>query len=385
MPRTRLLSPGPVAVPERVLRAMGQPLIHHRSADFAPLFGEVRENLRAVFQTTRDVLVLASSGTGGMEAVVANLVTPGDRVLVVRAGKFGERWGELCMAYGAHPEFVDAEWGEPVDPGLVRDALRRQSDVRAVFAQASETSTGVQHPIAELAALVREREGVLFAVDAISALGVHDLPMDAWGVDAVVGASQKSFMLPPGLAFVALSARAEAALERGAGPRFYFDLRRELRAQRSGSTGFTPALSLLVGLRESLRVILEEGLPRAFARYRATAEAARAAVRALDLELLARRSWSNAATAVRVPAGIDGKLLVRRLREDHGIILAGGQGRLEGKIFRIGHIGWIDGLDLLAAIGALEVVLGELGCAVKPGQGIRVIAERLAELCRTGA
>jgi aspartate aminotransferase-like enzyme len=384
MPRTRLLSPGPVAVPERVLLAMSQPLIHHRAADFAPLFGEVRENLRAVFQTTRDVLVLASSGTGGMEAVVANLVAPGDRVLVVRAGKFGERWGELCVAYGAQPEFVDAEWGEPVDPGLVRDALRRRPDLRAVFAQASETSTGVQHPIAELAAVVREREGVLLAVDAISALGVHDLPMDAWGVDAVVGASQKSFMLPPGLAFVALSARAEGALERATGPRFYFDLRRELRAQRAGSTAFTPALSLLVGLRESLRMILEEGLQRAFARYRATAGAARAAVRALELELLARRCWSNAATAVRVPAGIDGKLLVRRLREDHGIILAGGQGRLEGKIFRIGHIGWIDGLDLLAAIGALEVVLGELGCPVKPGQGTRAISERLAELCRTG-
>jgi aspartate aminotransferase-like enzyme len=304
--------------------------------------------------------------------------------MVVRAGKFGERWGELSLAYGAQPEFVDAEWGEPVDPGRVRDALRQRPGIRAVFAQASETSTGVQHPVAELAALVREREGVLLAVDAISALGVHDLPMDAWGVDAVVGASQKSFMLPPGLAFVALSARAEAALGRATGPRFYFDLRRELHAQRSGSTAFTPALSLLVGLRESLRMILAEGLPHAFARYRATAEATRAAVRALDLELLARRGWSNAATAVRVPAGVDGKLLVRRLREDHGIVLAGGQGRLEGKIFRIGHIGWIDGLDLLAAIAALEVVLGELGWAVKPGQGTAAVTERLAELCRTG-
>lgn len=385
MRKPRLLSPGPVAVPERVLLAMAQPLVHHRSADFAPLFAEVRENLRKVFQTSRDVLALACSGTGGMESVVANLVARGDRVLVVRAGKFGERWGELCLAYGARPEFVDAEWGEAADPERVRAALRHAPDVRAVFVQASETSTGVQHPIAELAAIVRERGEVLLAVDAISALGVHDLPMDAWGVDAVVGASQKSFMLPPGLAFVALSGRAEAALGRGTGPRFYFDLRRELRAQRSGATGFTPALSLLVGLRESLRMILEEGLPAAFARHRATAEAARAAVRALELELLAQRSWSNAATAVRVPAGMDGKLLVRRMREDHGIVLAGGQGRLEGKIFRIGHIGWVDGLDLLAAIGALEAVLGELGFPVKPGQGTRAISERLAELCRAGA
>ncbi len=384
MRKIRLLSPGPVAVPERVLLAMSQPLVHHRSADFAPLFRDVRENLRTVFQTQRDVLVLASSGTGGMEAAVVNLVAPGDRVLVIRGGKFGERWGELCSAYGTRPDFLDFEWGEPAEPARVRDALRRHPDTRAVFAQASETSTGVHHPIAEIAAIVRERDDVLFVVDAISALGVHELSMDAWGVDAVIGASQKSFMLPPGLAFVALSARAEAKLERAAGPRFYFDLRRELRAQRSGTTAFTPALSLLVGLRESLQLILAEGLPHAFARYRATAEAARAAVHALELELLARRSWSNAATAVRVPEGIDGKLLVRRIREDHGVILAGGQGQLEGKIFRIGHIGWIDGLDLLAGIGALEVVLGDLGCPVKPGQGTRVISERMSELGRTG-
>ncbi len=385
MPRTRLLSPGPVAVPERVLLAMSQPLVHHRSADFAPLFGEVRESLRAIFRTAREVLVLASSGTGGMEAAVASLVAPGDRVIVLRAGKFGERWGELCLAYGARPAFVDVEWGDSVDPSSVADALRRHPDARVVFGQACETSTGVQLPIAEIAARVRERGNVMFAVDAISSLGVHDLPMDDWGVDVVVGASQKSFMLPPGLAFVALSERAEVALGRATGPRFYFDLRRHVRAQRDGATAFTPALSLLVGLRESLRMMLEEGLPRAFARYRATADAARAAARALGLELFARRSWSSAVTAVRVPAGLDGKLLVRRLREGHGVILAGGQGQLEGKIFRIGHIGWIDGLDLLAAIGALEAVLGELGYPVKPGQGTRVISECLSGLCRTGA
>jgi aspartate aminotransferase-like enzyme len=378
MRKSRLLTPGPVAVPERVLLAMAQPLFHHRTPEFAALFADVREGLRALFQTRRDVLVLSASGTGAMEAAVANLLARGDRALVVRGGKFGERWAALCAAWGAEPICIDVPAGDAVAPAAVAQALARVPDARALFVQACETSTGVWHPIRELAALVRDR-GPLLVVDGITGVGVQELPMDAWGIDVLVSASQKALMVPPGLSFVALGERAEAALERASGPRFYFDLRRELREQRRGGTGFTAAISLLFGLREALRMIAEVGLERVFARHAALAEAARAAARALDLELFARVP-AAATTAVRVPEGIDGKLLVRRLREEHGIALAGGQGELEGRIFRIGHMGATDGFDLLAAFAALEVVLGELGWPVKLGQGTRVVSERLREL-----
>jgi aspartate aminotransferase-like enzyme len=260
----------------------------------------------------------------------------------------------------------------------VASALARWPDARALFAQACETSTGVWHPIRELGDLVRGG-GPLLVVDGITGVGVQELPMDAWGIDVLVSASQKALLLPPGLAFVALGERAEAALERASGPRFYFDLRRELREQRKGGTGFTAAISLLFGLREALRMIAEEGLERVFARHAALAGAAREAGRALGLELFARVP-ASATTALRVPDGIDGKLLVRRLREDFGVAIAGGQGELEGRIFRIGHMGATDGLDLLGAFAALEVVLGELGWPVKLGQATRVVSERLREL-----
>jgi aspartate aminotransferase-like enzyme len=357
---------------------MAQPIFHHRTPEFAALFGEVREGLAKVFQTRRDVLALAATGTGAMEAAVANLIARGDRVLVVRAGKFGERWAQLCTAWGADTVAIDVPAGEAVAPPAVADALARHPNTRALFTQACETSTGVWHPIRELGELVRGH-GALLVVDGITGVGVQDLPMDAWGIDVLVSASQKALMVPPGLGFVALGPRAESALERATGPRYYFDLRRELREQRKGGTGFTAPISLLFGLREALRMIAEEGLSQVFARHEALAAAARAAGRALDLELFARVP-AAATTALRVPAGIDGKLLVRRLRDDFGVAIAGGQGELEGRIFRIGHMGATDGLDLLGVFGALEVVLGELGWPVKLGQATRVISERLREL-----
>ncbi len=382
MRKSRLLTPGPVAVPDRVLLAMAQPLVHHRTPEFAALFADVREGLRRVFQTRRDVLVLSASGTGAMEAAVANLVARGDRVLVVRGGKFGERWASLCSAWGAATVVIDVPVGEAVTPAAIAAALARAPDACALFLQACETSTGVWHPVREIAELLREG-GPLLVVDGITGVGVQDLPMDAWGVDVHLAASQKAFMVPPGLAFIALGERAEAALDRASGPRFYFDLRRELREQRRGGTGFTPAISLLFGLREALRMLDEEGLERVFARHAALASAAREAARAHDLELFARAP-SAATTAVRVPHGIDGRLLVRRLRDEYGIALAGGQGELEGRIFRIGHMGATDGFDLLAAFAALEVVLAELGWPVKIGQATRVVSERLREISAGG-
>jgi aspartate aminotransferase-like enzyme len=381
MRKHRLLSPGPVAVPERVLLAMAQPLIHHRAPEFLPVFEEVREKLRQVFRTSRDVLILTSSGTGAMEAAVTNLLSPGERAVVVRGGKFGERWAELCEAYGVEPVCVDVEWGQAVEPAAVRAALERTADARALLVQASETSTGVWHPIRELAALARAREDCLCVVDGISGVGAHPLPMDEWGIDVLVSGSQKSFMIPPGLAFIALSERAEARLGRASAPRYYFDLRKEAKSQPGSQTAYTPAVSLIVGLREALLMIVdEEGLERAYARHEIFSRATRTAMTALGLTLFAPRSPSFACTAVCVPDGVDGKGLVRKLRDEHALTVAGGQGKMSGKIFRIGHLGYLDRYDILAAVAAVETVLGDLGYPVKLGEGLRAASEILREL-----
>ena len=379
MAKNRLLTPGPVSVPERVALAMAEPPVHHRAHAFAPLFREVQAGLRQIFQTEQDVLVLTCSGSGGMEATVASLVARGDKVLVVRGGKFGERWAELVQIYGGEPVCIDVEWGQAVDPERVREVLAAEPEIRALFVQASETSTGAFHPIRELAEIARERDDLLLIVDGISGVGVHDLPMDAWGIDVLISGSQKSFMIPPGLAFVALSPRALASLDRATGPRFYFDLRREVSAQAAGGTAFSTGVTLLRGLRESLRMILEEGLENVYARQARTAAAVRAAIRALDLELFAPDSPSFAATSVRVPEGIAADELLGQLRDRHGVTLAEGQGPVAGKIFRIGHIGWVDDLDMLAAIGALELSLADLGYPIKLGEGARALLERLRE------
>jgi aspartate aminotransferase-like enzyme len=384
MPRYRLLTPGPVAVPERIRLAMSQTLLHHRAPEFIPVFREVREGLQRVFQTRRDVLVLASSGTGAMEAAVANLLDRGETAVVVRGGKFGERWQEICEAYGVATECVDVEWGRAVEPRAVRAAFERVPRASALLVQASETSTGVYHPVRELCELVHERPERMIVVDGISGVGVHDLPMDEWGIDVLVSGSQKSWLLPPGLAFIALSERAEAALQRCSNPRFYFDLRAELDAQRGDQTAWTPAVSLIVGLREALRMILGDGLPRVLARHRALAEATRAAMQALGLELLAPESPSYACTAVRVPAGVNGKALVKQLRDRYAITVAGGQGHLENSIFRIGHMGDIDAFDTLSAVAAVEMALLDLGFPAKLGEGVRTAEEMLRELCAGG-
>ncbi|MCS5638633.1 MAG: alanine--glyoxylate aminotransferase family protein [Myxococcota bacterium] len=379
MPKYRLLAPGPVPVPERVLQAMARPVLHHRAPEFIPVFEAVRADLKRVFQTREEVLILSSSGTGAMEAAVSNFVSPGDCPVVVRGGKFGERWAELCAAYGADAHCVDVEWGRPVSPDAVREAFAQVPEARCLFVQASETSTGVYHPIRELAELVHEAPDRLIVVDGISAVGVHDLQTDAWGLDVLVSGSQKSFMLPPGLAFVALSERARAQIGRASGPRYYFDLRRELEAQPRNQTAFTPAISLLSGLRESLAMILADGMEVAFERHTMLAAATRAAAAALGLELYAPVSPSHACTAIRVPEGLDGQALVKRLRDAYGFTIAGGQGRAAGKIFRIGHIGDVDSFDTIAVIAALEMALSDLGFPAKTGEGTRAATELLRD------
>ena len=381
----RLLAPGPVTVPERVLLAMARPMIHHRSPEFLPVLEEIRENLRRLFQTTQDVLILASSGTGAMEAAVSNLVSPGDRAVVVRGGKFGERWAELCTAYGAEPICIDVEWGQAVDSSAVRKAFEQNPDAKALYVQASETSTGVYHPIRELAQVVREQGNRLIVVDAISGLGVHDMPMDEWGLDVVLSGSQKSFMLPPGLAFIALSERAQAAIQESQSPRYYFDLRKVLKAQAGNQTAYTPAVSLLFGLRESLAMVFEEGLENVFRRHATLSQATRAAMRALGLKLFAPDSPSYACTAVWVPDGVDGKALTKRLRDEYGITIAGGQNQMAGKIFRVAHLGYVDRFDVITAVAAIEMLLGEMGYPVKLGEGMRAASEILKDMPVKGA
>ncbi len=369
-----LLAPGPTPVPPAVLQAMAQPMIHHRTPEYEALFADVRRDLRALFQCKNEVLLFAASGTGAMEGAVVNTLSPGDQVIVVQGGKFGERWSDICRAYGLGVATVDVPYGKSVDPAAVADALRRAGGSRAVFATHSETSTGAMHDIRALASVVRGHDALL-VVDAITSLGVTDLPMDAWGVDVVVAGSQKALMLPPGLAFAALSDKAWARVAEARLPKFYFDFAREKKAIAGNQSAYTPAVSLVVGLRESLRLILAEGLPAVFARHDRLARATRAGVQALGLALFAEVP-GPACTAVRAPAGIDAGAIVKGMRKC-GITIAGGQGSMKGVIFRISHMGYVDPFDVLTALGGLEMVLADLGYPVPAGAGIRAAEEIL--------
>jgi aspartate aminotransferase-like enzyme len=378
MIKKQLFSPGPTPVPERVLLAMAGPVMHHRDPGYEVLFQEVRDGLKYVFQTKQEVLVLASSGTGAMEAAICNTLSQGDEALVVRGGKFGERWGEICEAYGVNVTPIDVTWGQAVDPGLIKKALDAKPAIKAVLVQASETSTGVMHPIKEIADIVKNRTETILIVDAISALGVSDLPMDQWGIDVLVSGSQKALMLPPGLAFIALSAKAWGFAEKSNLPKFYFNLKEELAVAQKNQSQFTPAISLVVGLREALKMFKEEGLENVFKRHEKLAQATREAVKALGLELLAPTAPSNALTAVKAPEGVDGKKLKKNFEDQFGLIIAGGQSQLKGKIIRIAHIGYFQPLDIIQAVSTLELVLKGLGYPVKLGAGVKVAEEILS-------
>jgi aspartate aminotransferase-like enzyme len=375
MIRKRLFSPGPTPIPPEALAAMARPIIYHRSPEFEAVQAEVREGLKYVFQTQQEVILMAASGTGAMEAAVVNTLARGDRALVIRGGKFGERWGEICRGYGVPFEAIDVEWGKAVDPARVADALRRFPDVRAVLATHSETSTGVLHDLQAIAEVVRPTPAVLLA-DCVTSLGVTDVPTDAWGLDVVVSGSQKALMLPPGLAFCALSEKAWAAAGRSDLPKFYFNLAAERKSLLKNQNAFTPAVSLVVALRETLARIRAEGLPNVFARHERLAAATRAGVQALGCLPFSERP-TPAATAATPPAGIEASAIVKTLRTEHGITIAGGQDRLKGKIFRISHMGYVDGTDVTAVLGALERTLARLGAPVRLGEGVRAAQEIL--------
>ena len=378
MKKTLLLTPGPTPVPEDVLEAMARPIIHHRHEPFRAIVEQVKEDLKYLFQTKNDVLILAATGTGAMEGSVVNLLSRGDKAIVVQAGKFGERWTEICEAYGVEAIPIDVEWGKAVDPEEVRTALDRTPAVRAVFLQASETSTGVRHPVREIAALVAARENTVIVVDAITALGVFDLPTDAWNLDVVVTGSQKALMLPPGLAFASLSEKAWRFVKESSLPKYYFDFAKEKKNLAKNQTAYTSSVSLIIGLQASLARIKDEGLENLFARTDKLARATRAGVKALGLELLAPESPSNACTAIKVPEGIDGAKIPSLIREKYGVAVAGGQAHLKGKIIRISHMGYVNAYDILSGLAALEFVLRDLDYPVETGASVKAALEILA-------
>jgi aspartate aminotransferase-like enzyme len=377
MEKKYLFSPGPTMLPPEVLLKMAEPIMHHREPEFEKIFAEIREGLKYLFQTKNEVLIFTSSGTGAMEGAVSNILSKGDKAIVVRGGKFGERWGEICNAYGIEFIPIDVEWGKAVDPKRIKELLESDPSIRAVYTQASETSTGVKHPIQEIADLVKRYEDRVIVVDAITGIGVFNIPTDAWGLDVVVSGSQKALMLPPGLAFAALSDKAWKLVEKSNLPKYYFDFKKELKNTKKNQSSYTPAISLFVGLREALTMIRKEGLEAVFRRHEKLAEATRRAVKALGLELYAPDSPSNAVTAVKIPVGIDGEKLKDLFFEKFGITVAEGQDRAKGKIIRIAHLGYYERLDMIMVISALEMLLKEMGYAFELGTGVKAAEEIL--------
>ncbi len=370
-----LIAPGPTAVPSEVLIEMSRPIYHHRTPRFSQLFMETIELLKYLYQTKQDVFILASSGTGAMETAVVNTLSPGDSVLVVRSGKFGERWGEICEAYNVSPAYIDVEWGEAVDPKRIEDHLKEHPDVKAVFTQYTETSTGVTHDIKKISDIV-SKTNALMIVDAITGLGVTKCPVDEWKLDVVICGSQKSLMLPPGLGFLSFSEKAWKANESSTLPRFYFNLKAEKKAQSNKTTAWTPAVSLIIGLHKALQMIKDEGIEEVIKRHKIIADAIRAGVGALGLELFAK-SPANSVTSIKVPEGIDGLQIPKLMRDKYGIAIAGGQAQAKGKIFRIGHLGYIDKSDVAVVFQSLEFTLRELNYTFEWGSSSKAVQEVL--------
>jgi aspartate aminotransferase-like enzyme len=379
MVKRYLLAPGPTPVPSEVLLSMAMPIIHHRSPDFLPVLDSAKKGLQWLYQTGNDVLILCSTGTGGMVGSVSNFFNQGDKVVVVNGGKFGERWTKICKSYGLNVDEISLEWGYAVRPELIEEKLKKDQGIKGIFVQASETSTGVYHDVQSLASIVKRYENTLFVVDAISALAAHDLRTDDWGIDIMVGGSQKGLMLPPGIAFVSVSDKAWEKAKTSKLPRFYFDFKKERENLAKNQTNFTSPVTLIIGLNESLKMLQAEGLENVFNRHEKLALTTRKAVQALGLELYAKESPSNAVTAVMTPHGIDGQAVYKNLREKYGITAAGGQDRARGKIFRIAHLGYVDKFDVITAIAGIEMVLKGMGHPVRLGTGVAVAEELLME------
>ena len=366
--KTYLITPGPTPLPPQVQAAMAEPLLHHRSPDFRALLRDTLSRLRTVFETEREVLMYTGSGTTAMESAVANLLSPGDLALVASAGNFGERWVKIASAYGADVIHLEQEWGERLDPQRIAAAA---PGCVAAFVTHSETSTGVVHDVEAIAGALRDT-GTLSVVDAVSSLGGVELATDRWGVDVVVAGSQKALMTPPGLAFAAVSERAWEAASRSRSPRYTLDWAATAKAQAEGNTAFTPPVTLVAGLNAALRLIEADGPANVYAHNRALANSVREGVKAMGLELFSPDDPSSAmVTAVLMPDGVDGQKVYGTLRDLHGVVLAGGQGPLRGRIIRIGHMGYMNGFDMVTALAALELALADYGFhPPAPGAGV---------------
>lgn len=376
-----LMIPGPTPVPEQVLLAMAKHPIGHRSGDFSKIMAEVMANLKWLHQTQNDVLVLSASGTGAMEAGIINFLSPGDRVLVGSNGKFGDRWAKLSQSFGLQVDTVTAEWGQPLDPEQFREKLQADKDksIKAVIITHSETSTGVLNDLEAINRHVKAHGEALIIVDTVTSLGAYNVPIDEWGLDVVASGSQKGYMIPPGLGFVAVGPKAWEAYATAKLPRFYLDLGKYRKDAAKDTTPFTPAVNLIFALQAALNMMKAEGLDGIFARHARLTSATRAAIKAMGLPLFASDAAASPAITAVAPDRVDAEQVRSIMRKRFDIALAGGQDHLKGKIFRIGHLGFVSDRDILSAIGALEATLQELGYeSFTPGAGIAAAAKVFA-------
>ena len=378
-----LMIPGPTPVPEKVLLAMAKHPMGHRSGDFSEIMAEVTEKLKWLHQTQNDVLILTASGTGAMEAGIINFLSPGDRVLVGCNGKFGDRWGEVCDAYGLQTERITAEWGKPLDPEQFRAALEADTSktIKAVIITHSETSTGVLNDLETINKYVKAHGEALIIVDTVTSLGAVSVPVDEWGLDVVASGSQKGYMIPPGLGFVAVSAKAWQAYATAKLPKYYLDLGKYKKDAAKNTTPFTPPVNMFFALQVALQMMKAEGLENIFARHQRLTQATRAAVKAMGLPLFAPDDAASPAITAVMPDTVEAEKIRSVMKKRFDIALAGGQDHLKGKIFRIGHLGFVGDRDLLAALSSLEATLLELGYEqFSPGAGTTAAAKVISGL-----
>ena len=376
MNKRRLFTPGPTPVPENIMMRMAEPIIHHRSSEFTEIFKRVNQNLKYLFQTTQPVLTLTCSGTGGMESSFVSLFSPGDTIITVNAGKFGERWVKMPRAFGLNVVEIKLEWGKTPTPEQILRTLRQYPETKAVYLTHSETSTGTATDVKSIANVIRENSSSLICVDGISAIGAHEFKFDEWGIDVCVTGSQKGLMIPPGLAFIGLSARTIRLMEKSQLPKFYLDLRKALSAHEKNDTPWTPAASLIIGVDIALEMIRKEGIENVWKRHVRMATAVRSGIIALGLKLFSEYP-SFSVTAVWVPQGIEWKIFNDKLITKYGITVAGGQDEYSGKIFRISHCGYYDYLDIISVIAAIEGALLECGLKFDPGAGVHAVQRSL--------
>lgn len=377
--KQRLLTPGPTPLYPKALYAMMGSDIHHRTEDFRNIYRSVLAGLKQVLGTSNDVLILVSSGTGAMESSVTNLFSPGDKVIVCTAGKFGERWVDITKAYGLNQVVLEAPYGVPVAADRVEQALAANPDARGVFVQASETSTGVAHDVQRMGEAVK-KTGAIFVVDAITGLGTQPLDIDNWGLDIVVGGSQKAFMIPPGIAFLTISPKAWAFAETAKLPHYYFSLKKEKKNAANGESAYTPNTSLILALAEALNYIKTIGMDKLVENAQLLAKATRAAATELGLELFAPDSPAASVTAIKAPRGMDSGVIVKEFRTRFGAIIANGQGTMKGQIFRIAHLGYFDFADLFAVVAGLELILSANGFPVRFGSGVAAVEKVYADV-----